>query len=617
MSMRIEIKNSVGLFAGIFLLVFLTAADSGFAQTAARGTGEQDAAKAPAKTTAAAKAQETSAPSPSPAAKVLTSQSAKSPAAALSPTMPPVRNEAAAEDANKVQPYRGPVTSGIKPIVVEKSAETVDQRLERAITLDVREMNVLDVLKFLALKGDFNMVTGSQVAGRVTLFLKNVKIHDALDIIVISNNLAYYVEKDIVYVLSDAEYFSLFGKRFNDKNTVEIVQLKYAKPSYVLAALDSLKSALGKIIIDEDTGSVVMIDTPESIAKMRASLTELEAPLEPFVYSLQYAKADVVAEKLKARVDAQSVGSIIIDERSNKIIVRALPERRQELEKFITDMDQPTKEVLVEVRVLQVVFKPQMDFGIDWQTSFGDGLKFQNFMLAESALTSSSNLFTNYGKVAYGDINVDKFQTSLRALKQVADTRILSNPRLLVTNNEEAKIHVGDTVPYIISTTSGTGDNAITSEDVRFVDVGVKINITPTINDDGMVTMRLMPEISTVTTKITSQGGGIPQVNKTLLESTIMVKDGMTIILGGLKKENKAQTRKGLPVLMDIPYLGTLFSNLSETVEVTEIVIFITPHIITGDQDYRELKGTIKPPEKYSGASANVKVKDLGLTLKE
>jgi len=501
-----------------------------------------------------------------------------------------------------------PVSLGPKkPIVIDVQTDPLEERLQRMITLDVRQMNLVDVLKFLSLKGDFNLVTSSQVAGRVTLNLKNVKIGDALDITLISNAMAYYVEKNIVYVMSEIEYEAMFGKKFNDKNIVDIIQLKYAKPGYVLAALDNLKSNLGKVIIDEDTGSVVMIDTPETIARMKAAVQEIEKPLETVVITLQYAKADVVAEKLKLRIDANSVGSIETDERTNRLIVRAFPHRRNEVEALIKSLDTPTKEVLVEARVLQVVFNPKQDYGIDWQLDFRNAKQqilrrtsFQNIFLDEDDLATSSNLLNNFTKVGIGNFDVNQFETAIRALKQVSTTKLLSNPRILVTNNQEARIHVGDTIPYIISTTSGTGDNAITSEEVRFVDVGIKLNVTPTINDDDFVTMVLKPEISSVTGSITSQGGGIPQVNKTEVETTVMVKDGMSVVLGGLKKENKVHSKKGFPVLMDIPYLGKLFSAESESIESTEIVIFITPHIITGNEGVDDYRGIIKPAQGMS-----------------
>ncbi|MBZ0167688.1 MAG: type II and III secretion system protein, partial [Candidatus Omnitrophica bacterium] len=177
---------------------------------------------------------------------------------------------------------------------------------------------------------------------------------------------------------------------------------------------------------------------------------------------------------------------------------------------------------------------------------------------------------------------------------------ILSNPKILVTNNEEAKIHIGDTVPYIISTTSGTGDNAITSEDVRFIDVGLKLNVTPVINDEGFVTMRLRPEISTIVGTVESQGGGIPQVNKTEVETTVMVQDGHSIVLGGLKKDDRVHTKKGFPGLMDVPVVGNLFGRTSDNFAQTEIVIFLTPHIVKGTEDYSQMQGDIKPFKSYS-----------------
>ncbi len=494
-----------------------------------------------------------------------------------------------------------------KPIRIKQYEEEIMKRMERKISLDVRDMNIVDVIKFLALKGDFNIVISPTVEGRSTVLLNSVTIRDALDIVIISNNLAYKVQGEIVQIMTAAEHESMFGKRFGDQTEVSIIRLNYAKPSYALAALDSIKSNVGRIIIDEDTGSVVMIDTPDAIEKMKQAVREIEKPLETYVYTLQYASADVVANKLRARIDAKAVGSITPDERSNKLIVRAFPERRREIESVVKKLDTPTKEVLVDARILQVVINPEYDVGIDWQKDFRNSgsdnlrkLSFNNTYTNIGNISSSDNLASTFGQVAYGDFDINSFEATLRALKQVSETKILSNPKILVTNNEEAKIHIGDTVPYIISTTSGTGDNAITSEDVRFIDVGLKLNVTPTINDEGFVTMRLRPEISTIVGTVESQGGGIPQVNKTEVETTVMVQDSHTIILGGLKKDDRVHQKKGFPVLMEMPLLGKVFSRTSDNFAQTEIVIFLTPHIVAGHEDYEQMNGTIKPFKSYS-----------------
>lgn len=496
-----------------------------------------------------------------------------------------------------------------KPIILVESKESLEERLTRKITLDVRDMNVVDILKFLAVKGDFNVIISPTVDGKTTVLLHNVGIKDAMDIVVISNKLAYHVENNIVQVMTAAEFESIYGKKFSDKTEVAVVHLQYSKPSYILAALDNMKTNVGKIIIDEDTGSVVLIDTLQSIEQMKTAITQLEKPLETVMYTLKYAKADVVAEKLRSRIDAKAVGSITADERTNQLMVRVFPERRKEVEKIITDLDTRTKEVLIVARILQVVMKPAYDVGVDWNLAFQSSssktlqkISFNNIFLNESGLTSSDKLKSLYGKVGVGDFSTDDFQMAIRALQQVSDAKILSNPQILVNNNEEAKIHIGDTVPYIISTVNGTGDNAITSEDVRFIDVGLKLNVIPTINEDGIVTMRLRPEISNVVGNLESKGGGIPQVNKTEVETTMMVKDGQTIVMAGLRKEDKSHVKKGFPVLMNVPYLEKIFSRTTDSIESTEVVILITPHIVNPGDSVMKERGTIKPPKSYSEA---------------
>lgn len=506
-----------------------------------------------------------------------------------------------------------------KPIILTEPKEPLDERMDRKITLDVRDMNIVDVIKFLAQKGEFNVIIAPSVEGRSTVLLHDVTIKDALDIVIISNKLAYHLEDDIVQVMSAGEYEAMYGKRFSDKTQVSIVHLQYAKPSYVLAALDNMRSNIGKIIIDEDTGSVVLVDTPQAIALMKKAIEQIERPLDTMVVDLKYAKADVVAEKLRSRIDAKAVGSITADERSNQLLLRVFPGRRDEVEKVIHSLDQPTREVLIEARVLQVVLNPTYDIGMDITAPITKNGK-QIFDLSSSALdeaalagaatggSAADNLGQNFGRIAVGNFSANQFTSAIRALQQVSDTKILSTPQILVTNNEEAKIHIGDTVPYIVATTNGTGENAITSDDVRFVDVGLKLSVVPTINDDGMVTMKLTPEISEVVATIKSaEGSTIPQVNKTEVQTSVMVKDGQTIVMAGLRNQDKVHTKKGIPGLMDIPFIGGAFSRTTDTMTNSEIVILITPHIVKGTDDYEKTIGTIKGAKTYN---ENVQLKE-------
>jgi TonB family protein len=183
---------------------------------------------------------------------------------------------------------------------------------------------------------------------------------------------------------------------------------------------------------------------------------------------------------------------------------------------------------------------------------------------------------------------VGQYKSILGALRVIGETKILSSPRIMVLNNQEAKILVGTKDAYITSTTSQAGSGStITSQSVNLVDVGIKLYVTPTVNRDGFVTMKIKPEVSSSKrTDLTSQGQitQVPIVTTSETETTIMVKDGTTIIIAGLKKNQRDKQVQKVPLLGDIPLIGFFFRTSKDEVGKTELVIFITPHIVSGDE---------------------------------
>ena len=151
-------------------------------------------------------------------------------------------------------------------------------------------------------------------------------------------------------------------------------------------------------------------------------------------------------------------------------------------------------------------------------------------------------------------------------------------------NNQEAKILVGSKEPYVTTQISQTGTGtAVTAESVNFIDVGVKLFVTPSIARDGFVQMKIRPEISSRTgTLTTAQKNEIPIVETTEAETVVMVEDGNVVILGGLIKDEVSRDEQRVPILGDIPILGIPFRSTKKTVKRTELVLFLTPHIITG-----------------------------------
>ncbi len=218
--------------------------------------------------------------------------------------------------------------------------------------------------------------------------------------------------------------------------------------------------------------------------------------------------------------------------------------------------------------------------GVDWQAIVSDyhNLTFQSDFDILSATEKN-------GKMSIGTIDSDDYEFLIEALETVGVTEILSSPSITAVNNQEAKILVGSTEPYVTSTTTTPSSGpTTTAETVNFIDVGVKLFVTPTIHKDDFVTMKIKPEVSSVTSNLTtSNNNTIPIVETSEAETTVIVKDRVTIVIGGLIKEEKVSTTKKIPLMGDIPYLGLLFKNVSDRVEKTEIVIFLTPRIITGD----------------------------------
>jgi MSHA type pilus biogenesis protein MshL len=476
---------------------------------------------------------------------------------------------------------------------------SLEDGLSQRMALDLRDMDIIDALKFLAMKGNINIVASKDVSGRVSLFLKDSTIKDALDIVLTANNLAYEKRADILYVMTEAEYKTLHGENFKDTRKVKMFKLKYTKPEAVFKALDVLKSEIGKLIVDEESGTVIVMDTPEKLEKMENAIADLDGVMFTKTFSLQYAKAKDVQAALSGRLDAKKTGTITADERNNSVIVTALSERMKEVEELIKGMDKKTKQVLLEVKIIKVILSDDFDMGVDWDKVWQKAEKYGIKFFGDFAFPTT---LSNFFKVAVGNdvISGETYAATVKILQEYGETRNLSSPSIAVINGQEAKILIGTKQAYVTTTISTGGTTATTAAQVQFVDVGVMLTVTPTINDEGYVTLKVKPEVSNVDSTLSYQIAAdvtntVPIVATTTAETTVMAKDGRTIIIGGLRKDEKVKTVDKLPLLGDLPLVGAAFRKSSDDLEKTEIVVFITPHIIAGDKDVVDDK--LKPKE--------------------
>jgi type IV pilus assembly protein PilQ len=475
------------------------------------------------------------------------------------------------------------------------------------LSLDIKGMDILDVFRLLSMRGDINIIAGKNVTGKVTLFLKGVDIWDAFEMIIAANGLAYEKRNNIIYVMTERDYELIYGKKYEDRRIVKTIKLQHVTSAEVSKAVSQLKTNIGRVVSDDISDTIVLMDIPEAVADMVKVIQELDIPLTTKVYNLQYAKAGDLKDRLSEMLTA-NIGNLRIDERTNKVAITDLKSKIPAFDKVISAFDEKHKEVIIEAKILQVTLNDDYNTGINWDAVFtkvhsslhqvatlGVSLKYPD---QQAPIPSSQG---SGGALQIGNLATEGYQAVIQALREYGKTNLLSSPRIVALNNEEASILVGTNQPYATRTISqgsgGTGN--IEAENVTFIDLGIKLIVTPTINDEDFVTMKIKPEVSSQISEfvITSSGNKIPVVKTTTTETTVMVKNGSTVLIGGLIEENIRESVREVPGLANIPILGNIFrsrtigSGDSTNPEKTELVIFLTPHIISGEEK-KELLST-------------------------
>lgn len=469
-----------------------------------------------------------------------------------------------------------PSTEGAKATVA--SSPSFSQR----ISLDLKGVDILDVLKLFSQKSGMNFVAGRNVAGRITIFVKDVDVWDAFDLIISANDLAYEKRDKIVTVMMARDYELLYGQKFQERKENIVQRLRFAKVAQVATVLNQIKSSVGRVVADEATNTLIVNDIPNQLEQMRGLLKQLDRPIESQVFKLNYTDAEKLKEKIQELLSP--VGTFTFDARSNTVVISDLPESLTKARQVIGAFDVPDGQVLIEAKITKVTLNDGTDFGINWKK-----------VLAGVDMEAAANYDQVTGNVLTGATGTTlrlltskaDSQVILEALKEVAKTETIASPRIMAVSNQEAKILVGKKEAFITvtSTVPSTGSTVNTSQ-VQFVDVGTKLFVTPNVKHDGHIQMKIRPEVSSAPAGdvvTTAEGNRIPIVTTTEAETNVLVKSGSTIIIGGLIDSSNSKSDKALPWIGQIPILGLPFHSTSTQKDKTELVVFLTPQIIMPD----------------------------------
>jgi len=478
----------------------------------------------------------------------------------------------------------------VKIEVSSNSEQSADSFTENdKISLDLRGVEITELFKILSRRGNLNIIPSAQVKGRVNIFLNDVSVEDAIEIILVSQNLAAEKKENILYIMTATEYQQTFGQKYYEKRELKIFKLVAADPQAVFNVFSQIKSDIGKIITDAGSATIIVIDIPGVIKDMESALVQLETLPVRETFRLSYAKAEGIQTEI-ASLLTPGISKVQVDIRTNQISISDLPDKMAVISEVVKAFDEPDKQVFIEVEIVQVTLSNQYEQGINWEKLFSDpalhGLKLAGSFYGQFPLeTASTFVSAKQGYMSVGTLATDGYHGIVQFLETIGKTNILSRPRIAVLNDEEAKILIGTREAYTTGTLSQADSSTVTSENVEFVDVGIKLNVVPHITYDDFIVMKIKPEVSVVKEYLETSvlQSRIPIVETSEAETVIKVKNGTMIMIGGLIKKEKTDSQIGYPFLSNIPILKLFFSSRIKEVDKTELIIFIRPYIISGE----------------------------------
>jgi len=419
----------------------------------------------------------------------------------------------------------------------------------RPVTFNFQDVPVRTVLQLIAEESNLNIVASDTVTGNVTLRLINVPWDQAMDIVLQARQLDKRRNGNVVWVAPQAEIAS-FEKAKEDAR-LELEERAEMVTEYI----------------------PISYGNAEDIAKL---LTEESKN------SMGGGQGGGSQGQQESRGFLSRRGSLSFDRRTNTLLVIDIPQRVTEIQRLVTMLDKPVDQVVIEARIVIATetfardlgakfgvsgSKDRASWGGSLANSFGDpsGLNFN----APAGAGAGSLAFTILG-------NTIDWAVELSALQEEGRGEIVSNPRIVTSNQKEAVIRQGQEVGYL-TVTGGQSNNVPT---VEFKDVLLELKVTPTITNDGRVFLNMFLKKDEIEGFVRSGAGDVPQINKREITTAVLVEDGQTVSIGGVYEFRDRSELSKVPFLGDLPILGNLFKKRGRDREKAELLIFVTPKVL-------------------------------------
>ena len=416
------------------------------------------------------------------------------------------------------------------------------------VNMNVTNAEVRDVLTSLAGVGRVSIVADDSVTGKITIQLRDIPFETALELVTKTKGLVAQKVGNVIVVADSSKMGRSFG-------TIQIIKIKYAPAQDIINTLS--------LLFDQDAASPA--------AATSSSPATGSAPAQ----------------------GTSSIGGknrIKFDKATNSIIFQGTPAEAEQVQKILAELDIPYQQVSLEAEVVALNNDAKKDLGIDWKWEMtptypqvtpeqktyirnADGSTTENITTPKTVTRPNAMGVIQFGRNPEGVPYEFYYQAKISALVSNGKAKVLAKPKITAINGKEARILIGDRIPVLTEKNEG-GKISTTTE---YVDAGIKLTYTPQVNDDGQITAKVRTEVSSPT--LVSEMKAY-RITTREAETQVRMKDGETMVIGGLIGREESSTKARVPFLSDFPLLGKLFQSTHDVKNETEVVIFLTAKII-------------------------------------
>jgi general secretion pathway protein D len=338
----------------------------------------------------------------------------------------------------------------------------------------------------------------------------------------------------------------------------------------------------GTVVADDRSNTVTITETLDLLTKIEQLIVELDVPVKTYGYAAQYRQLDpdgldtMIAGFLRPQED-----TYFLDEQNRTIHFTTIPSVAERLTSVLEEWDRPVRQVLIRAKIVTVSTRTLRDIGVSFEAVFDiDGAD----LIVQSSLPSQVTADRS-GTVSLQKLTGTRFEAIIRAIEADNHSNVLANPRILAMDGNPAEVRTATDEPFT-ETSIDSGSGAVI-ENVRFLQVGTVLAVTPRIQEDRTIEMDIAMDVSS----LEDVRNGIPVVKRNIASSNVAVKDNHVLMIGGLRFNRDMEVKEKVPILGDIPLLGRLFRSDRKERQETELVLFLQPTIVESSE------GTEMPPD--------------------